>query len=307
MNQYTSTPFDTQAHDENGNLGIRTTAVGSTVYYYDYANRLVQIDVPSGQGTMTTIASYAYDALGRRIRKILNPGPVQTVIQYAFSADSEVLEERVNGILSRTYVLPQVGDEVLVAFNQAGDPLYYHYDDMGNTLALSDASGAVVEGYSYDEYGKVTFLTSDGFPTSATSSAVGNVYCWGGLRHDSETGLHNDDGGYFDPQMGRWITSIGLPKITPKIAKEHHGKFRTREQPLRVDRGNGERHGEILQRSQRLWEDCRGRPQQADRPDREHAGARSQLESIQQNCQHEGAGSQFQPLKQDREHEGPGS
>jgi hypothetical protein len=56
---------------------------------------------------------------------------------------------------------------------------------------------------------------------------VGNVYCWGGLRFDADTGLHDDDGGgYFDPQMGKWITSVGLPKLTPKLAKEHHGKFR---------------------------------------------------------------------------------
>jgi len=30
------------------------------------------------------------------------------------------------------------------------------------------------------------------------------VYCWGGLRLDAETGLHNDDGGgYFEPLAGR--------------------------------------------------------------------------------------------------------
>jgi hypothetical protein len=52
----------------------------------------------------------------------------------------------------------------------------------------------------------VTFLTGDGTPTSVTSSVVGNSYCWGGLRLDAETGLHNDDGGsYFDPQAGRAV------------------------------------------------------------------------------------------------------
>jgi hypothetical protein len=50
---------------------------------------------------------------------------------------------------------------------------------------------------------KRTPLTSNGIPTGATSSPIGNGYGWGGLRFDAETGLHNDDGGgYVEPQSG---------------------------------------------------------------------------------------------------------
>ena len=79
-------------------------------------------------------------------------------------------------------------------------------------LALTDASGDVVERYDYDDYGAVTFLAADGTPLvdggglPVTSSPAGNVYCWGGLRLDAETGLHNDDGGdYLEPQTGRAV------------------------------------------------------------------------------------------------------
>jgi len=81
----------------------------------------------------------------------------------------------------------------------------------GNVLALTDPSGNVLERYDYDDYGAVTFLTSDGVPTSATSSSVGNVYCWGGLGLDAETGLQNDDvGEYFESQTGQSITRRGV-------------------------------------------------------------------------------------------------
>ncbi len=245
MNQYTSTPFDSQQHDDNGNLVVRSTALGPIFYLYDYADRLVQVRALNGGGIIT-IASYVYDALGARTRRILNPGPGQTVTDYTHCGESDVLEERVDGILTRTYVRSEVDGDILVAYNQAGDPQYYHYDDAGNTLALTDAGGGVIERYDYDDYGTVTFLTSDGIPTGAPSSAVGNVYCWGGLCLDSETGLHNDlGGGYFDPHMGRWITSMGLPKVTPKLAKEHHGRFASGNNPWSGDSPQAMEKGKV--------------------------------------------------------------
>jgi len=38
----------------------------------------------------------------------------------------------------------------------------------------------------------VTFLTSDGTPTGATHSAVGNPYLLQGMEWDNETGLHHN-------------------------------------------------------------------------------------------------------------------
>jgi len=95
---------------------------------------------------------------------------------------------------------------VVFEMRQGTQQHFVHTDDQGNALALTGANGAVVERYDYDDYGAVTFLTSDGTPTSDTSSAVGYPYCWGGLRLDAETGLQNDDGGsYFEPQTGRLL------------------------------------------------------------------------------------------------------
>jgi YD repeat-containing protein len=204
MNQYTLTPFGDQAHDENGNLVARLAATGPTFYEYDYADRLVQVVGLNDEGAVAPIVSFSYDALGRRIRKIVNPGPAQTVIQYAVAAGGSVLEERVNGSLSRTYVLPQVGDEVLVAFNPGGQPQYYHRDDQGNTLALTDAVGTVIERYDYDDFGLPSFLTSEGEIIATNASPVGNPFLFHGLAWDAENKCyHQGSGSYFDPQTGR--------------------------------------------------------------------------------------------------------
>ena len=214
MDQYTATPCDTRTYDDNGNLVSVSSAAGPVVYQYDYANRLVQVQVlDSGTGTLAPAAGYAYDALGRRIsRTIFSGGLPPATTQFLYDGDC-VVEERAGGVTSATYVhgsrpeqCDQGGGEECFEMRRNGKDYYLHDDDQGNALALTTTGGAVVERYDYDDYGAITFLSGNGTPTGATSSAAGNVYCWGGLRLDSETGLHNNDGGdYFEPQTGRAI------------------------------------------------------------------------------------------------------
>ena len=94
-------------------------------------------------------------------------------------------------------MLPQVGDEVLVMFNAAGQPLYFHSDDLGNVLALTDAGGSIVERYDYADYGLPQFLDAKGDPILAggvpvTASPAGNPFLFHGMQLDAETGLYRD-------------------------------------------------------------------------------------------------------------------
>ena len=208
MNRYTTTPCEARSYDANGNLVSRSSAAGPVTYAYDYADRLVQVqsvDFSGGTAQVTT-STYVYDALGRRVSKTVSAGGLPpSTRQYCYDG-SCAIEERVNGAVAASYVLQ---DCALVGMRQGTQDYFVHTDNQGNTLALTGANGAVVERYDYDDYGAVTFLTSDGFPTSATSSAVGNPYCWGGLRLDAETGLQNDDGGgYFESQSGRPLRAM---------------------------------------------------------------------------------------------------
>ena len=209
MNQYTTTPCDARTYDDNGNLVGISSPVRPVTCQYDFADRLVQVQSVdfSGGAPVISTSTYAYDSLGRRVSKTVSSGglpPVTTLFLY--DGDS-VIEERSGGLTAATYVAsPCNGAGEYLAMNRSGQDYYFHTDDQGNVLALTTTGGAVVERYDYDDYGTVTFLTGDGTPTGATASSVGNVYCWGGLRLDTETGLHNNDGGdYFEPQTGRAV------------------------------------------------------------------------------------------------------
>jgi YD repeat-containing protein len=209
MNQYTTTPCDSRKYDENGNLVGRSAGAGSSLNYtYDYAGRLVSVG-----DSKSPVAIYAYNALGQRISKtVFDSGglpPVTT--QFIYDGDN-VIEERVGGVVRATFVLDgsRSQDDEVIQMQRNGQSYFYHTDDQGNVLALTDAKGDVAERYEYDDYGAVTFLTSDGVPTSATSSVVGNDYGWGGLRLDAETGMLCDDGSeYLEPQTGQSISRRG--------------------------------------------------------------------------------------------------
>ena len=63
-NRYTEIGGEPQAYDAAGNLTMDWELYN---YTYDYENRLIEITY--GSGPAIDIAEYAYDALGRRIKK----------------------------------------------------------------------------------------------------------------------------------------------------------------------------------------------------------------------------------------------
>jgi YD repeat-containing protein len=212
MNQYTITPFVTapQQYDLNGNLSSRSTATAQLQYTYDYADRLVSVADLSG-GFLDELAAYRYDALGRRISKTLHGAhPPPEVVSYVYGGDCDdndpaILEIRVNGALAKSFVLDgsrSTDDGIICAFNSVGQPLYYHCDELRNTLALTDAAGNVIERYEYDDFGLPRFLTVDGLPMSTNASPAGNPFLSRGMEWDSEAELYS---GGFDPKIGRAI------------------------------------------------------------------------------------------------------
>ena len=221
LNQYTLTPFGAEQHDRNGNLVFRDSARGGTMYRYDYADRLVSVERAAGPA-FVTMASYTYDVLGRRISKTTYPpapsAPVTTQFIHDPDGDGDAILElhRIGTVVGSFYSLPEVDDEVLVAFTPAGASIYFHTDDLGNTLALTDREGNVLERYDYDDYGSPRFLDAKGAPILAdgqpvNASPLGNPLLFHGMFWDAETALYRDKGmsgenPMYEPKTGRYMT-----------------------------------------------------------------------------------------------------
>jgi RHS repeat-associated protein len=84
-------------------------------------------------------------------------------------------------------------------------------DHLGTVHALADETGAVVESYCYDAWGRVLGVY-DGSGQPLDNSAIGNRYLFQGREYSWATGLYYFRARGYDPMTGRWLSSdpIGI-------------------------------------------------------------------------------------------------
>jgi RHS repeat-associated protein len=157
---------------------------------YDDDNRHIEVKNVSG----TTIASFTYDQLGRRISKTTSSG---TIYYHYDGASNQVLYETdANNNIVAEYTWDYQGNPVTMT--KDGVTYYYHINGHGDVTALTDANGNVVAQYQYDAWGNIISQTG----TMASS----NPYRYAGYRYDEETGLYYLMARYYDANIGRFIT-----------------------------------------------------------------------------------------------------
>ncbi|MBB5324544.1 RHS repeat-associated protein [Anoxybacillus tepidamans] len=184
--QLTAVNGQAYTYDANGNL----TNNGNKTFVYDDDNRLIEVKNVSG----TTIASFTYDQLGRRISKTTSNG----TIYYHYDGDSNqvLYETDANNNIVAEYTWDAYDHPITMT--KGGVTYYYHVNGHGDVTALTDASGNVVAEYQYDAWGNI--LSKTGAMASA------NPYRYAGYYYDEETGLYYLMARYYDANIGRFIT-----------------------------------------------------------------------------------------------------
>ncbi|CAD0303778.1 hypothetical protein CFBP8129_04980 [Xanthomonas hortorum pv. gardneri] len=167
------------SYDESGNL----LSDGSRTYVWDDRDRLSQIQ----QGG-TTIASFSYDALGRRTAK--TEGGTST--QYLYDRLDTVQETQGTTV---NPILTGLGIDQRYARNDTSGRTYFLTDQLGSTRLLTNAAGSAVQRYDYDPYGT----------TTQSSAAYTNPYQYTGREKDA-SGLYYYRARYYRPQWGRFIS-----------------------------------------------------------------------------------------------------
>ncbi len=86
---------------------------------------------------------------------------------------------------------------------RGGQTYYYHADGLGSIVAITNATGAVVQRYEYDSFGNITYQQDPNFK---------QPYTYTGREYDEESGLYYYRARYYDAKVGRFITEdpIGL-------------------------------------------------------------------------------------------------
>ena len=184
-NELTSRPGVTYTYDNNGNTLTKTDSTGTTIYTWDFENRLTSVTLPGSGGTV----SFKYDPLGRRIYKSSSNG---TSI-FAYDGDNLVEETNGAGAAVARYSQGLNIDEPL-AMLRSSTTSYYQADGLGSVTSLTNAAGTAAQNYTYDSFGNII----------ATSGSIVNNFRFTGREWDAESSLYYYRARYYDSQTGRF-------------------------------------------------------------------------------------------------------
>ncbi len=174
-NQQTMRDGTSYSYDSNGNL---VSAEGRT-YFWNARNQLERIEL-HGQ----VIASYVYDAVGRRISRT-EFGIKNT---YLYDGHNVVQEGNSQGSVP---LLAGLQVDERFARGESGQRRYFLVDPLYTALAVTDSSGKIVEQYTYEPYG------------ASNTTATG--YMFAGRELDA-SGLYYFRARYYHPNLARFIS-----------------------------------------------------------------------------------------------------
>jgi RHS repeat-associated protein len=226
LNQWYNRIYD---YDDNGSLTQETVSRDSwntnsaideyrNDYTWDYDNRLTGTEKTVLIGSNVTIIAgitdrtwtdgpststeYIYDASGARIGRVHNSVTNYFVVDYSDPLKRPLCETDSSGTVTRYYVWAGFRLLAHISVDGGGDPVvrYYHSDELGSTLALTDEAGTVTDQFAYTPYGKCTARTG----TMQTRFQWLGGY---GVYYDADTDLHLTLHRAYSADMRRWLST----------------------------------------------------------------------------------------------------
>jgi RHS repeat-associated protein len=169
------------AYDANGNCTSVTLNNQTTTLAYDYNNRIGQITYPN-----SSTNTFQYNGLGLRTQKVDSTGTRNYVCDGAGVAST---------VLSDGNAVYSDGSE-----RRSGASSFRHTDALGSTRGITNASQSATDGILLDAFGMTASRTGS---TPTPFGFVGSEQ----YQSDPDSGLMLLGHRYYDPSIGRFITS----------------------------------------------------------------------------------------------------
>ncbi|MCX7205196.1 MAG: RHS domain-containing protein, partial [Proteobacteria bacterium] len=186
-------------YDARSNLIEKQQGEQITKFTWDGFNRLSKISSLAGE------TKYFYDVFGRRIGKENAQGKTE------FIWDGDVIALEKTAEQTRHYLFEPNSFIPLAQIVEKGESThtaYYHVDQLGTPQTLSDENGEIAWSAEYKAWGEAQVVISE----AAKTAGINNPLRFQGQYFDEESGLHYNRHRYYDPEIGRFISSdpIGL-------------------------------------------------------------------------------------------------
>lgn len=207
----------TPVYDAAGNMTsvpILSSPTSSYTAVYDAWNRLVSLSNGS-----TTVATYRYDGLNRRLTKgVYVSGSLDHNEDTYFNEKWQILEVRktVSGTINSNpleqYVWHPFYIDAIVLRDYdstcSGSPTryYYAFDGNFNVTAATSSAGSPAERYYYSAYGNLTFLNASFTPLGTQQSQIGQSVTYTGRQYDPESCLYNARYRTYHSALGVFVT-----------------------------------------------------------------------------------------------------
>jgi len=185
------------AHDARG----RVTATPRHAFTWDGASRLIGIDDDT----------LSYNGLGQLRTRTARSATTHYYYNHAIAGAPVVAERNAeSGQMQRYYVWTPEGRLLYLIDALDGNQVYfYHFDQAGTTLALTDMNGEVTDAYAYDPYGRILARTGN------NSQPFTFVGAWGVRQEGSAGDLYQMRARWYDAVDGRFLAPEPLwPRIS---------------------------------------------------------------------------------------------
>ncbi len=198
----------------NGTLSSKSDG-SSYSYTWDTENRLIRVN-----GAQS--AAYGYDAFGNRRSATRNGATVRYVLD-VHGPMSQVLMETDGSNNPAAYYVYGIG--LIARIRPNGTTHYYHFNNVGSTIAMTDQSQNVTHKYAYDPFGQVT----DSEEADANPFRFVGQY---GVM-DEGNGLHFMRARFYEAETGRFVSEdpvwgVNLYEYadgSPNIKADPMGKY----------------------------------------------------------------------------------
>jgi len=167
-------------------------STGGRSFTYDSENRLAGMN----GGAAGSQVAIQYDGWGNRVAETANGTTTRYLVDDLNPTGyAQVVEELVNGAVTRRYAygFQRISETQLA--NNAWTPSFYGYDGGGSVRQLTNPAGAVTDTYSYDAFGNL--LSSTG--------TTPNHYLYRDEQYDQALDLYYLRARHYNPTTGRFM------------------------------------------------------------------------------------------------------
>jgi RHS repeat-associated protein len=182
------------AHDCEGNLTQTVFTVGTSLtnrYAFDGLSRL------TATASATSTVDFTYDSGGSLVRRIENGVTNWLVVNHGGSLQNVLAELDAAGNPIRWYLWSSAG--LLGHVESSGSARYYHSDDQGSVVAVTDGSGNLTDQLAYGPYGQLRARTGS---TRLPFAWLADL----GVREE-QPDLYHMKARFYRSDLGRFIQS----------------------------------------------------------------------------------------------------